>query len=265
MKTGFGVFLAALVALGGSWFGFVLAPAWQLGTQKQTMVLNGSDAYPVQRTGAATLGLQVYRANGCAACHTEQVRQEGVVCDVVLTAPGKNPTAVSNLLSTLNLKGLTEAEASSVADRISHAGGKVETHIVATGGDIARGWGLRQSVAADHLYDTPVQLGSIRVGPDLANIGVRAPDAQWQLLHLYAPQSMTKGSGMPSFKFLFEVRKVGATPAPDALNLPPKFAPAAGYEVVPTPAANELVAYLLSLRENVPLYEAPYTPATPKK
>jgi cytochrome c oxidase cbb3-type subunit 2 len=46
------------------------------------------------------------------------------------------------------------------------------------------------SVAADYLYDFPVQLGSLRAGPDLANIGVRAPDANWQLQHLYAPKSI---------------------------------------------------------------------------
>ena len=76
-------------------------PPLQLGGLQQTPVLNTSDVYPPQRTGDATLGLQVYRANGCAACHTQQVRQEGVTCEVVLTAPGKNPQAVTNLLATL--------------------------------------------------------------------------------------------------------------------------------------------------------------------
>jgi cytochrome c oxidase cbb3-type subunit 2 len=65
---------------------------------------------------------------------------------------------------------------------------------------------------------------------------------------------------MPSFRYLFTVQKKGATPAPDALNLPAAFAAPAGSEVVPTPAAKELVAYLLSLRANAPLYDAPFTP-----
>ena len=96
MKNGFSVFLAAFIALGLSWCGFVLAPVKQLGTAKQAAVLNSSDIYPVQRSGDATMGLQVYRANGCAACHTEQVRQDGVACDVVLTGAGKkNPAAVT--------------------------------------------------------------------------------------------------------------------------------------------------------------------------
>ena len=265
MKNGFAVFFAVCVALGGSWTGFVLAPALQLGTAKQTTILNSSDNWPLQRTGEATLGLQVYRANGCAACHTEQVRQDGVAFEVVLTGAGKiNPVAVSNLVSTLKLSGLTKDEADAATVKITAIGGKVETHLAATGADITRGWGVRRSVAADFLYDVPVQLGGVRVGPDLSNIGVRAPDANWQLVHLYAPRAIAKNSAMPPFKFLFQVRKIGASPSPDALNLPQEFAPADGYEVVPKPAAKELAAYLLSLRADAPLYEAPFTPITAK-
>ena len=90
MKTGLGVFIAAVFALGSSWCGLVLAPTWQLGGAKLAAVLNSTDTYPTQRTGDATLGLQIYRANGCAACHTEQVRQDGVACEVLLTGLGKN-------------------------------------------------------------------------------------------------------------------------------------------------------------------------------
>ena len=103
MKCGLPVIFAVIVALGASWIGLVIAPALQLGTLKETTVLNTTDVYPPQRTGAATLGLQAYRANGCAACHTEQVRQDGVTCEVVLTDAGKNPSAVTNLLTALTL------------------------------------------------------------------------------------------------------------------------------------------------------------------
>lgn len=260
MKNGAAVFLAAFIALGASWCGFVLAPVLQLGGAKQAAVLNSSDIYPLQPVGDATLGLQVYRAEGCAACHTEQVQQDGVLCDVVLTSPGKNPAAVSSLVSSLTLQNLTKDAADAVANQITLAGGKSETHVFATGTDISRGWGVRHGVAADFLYDYPVQLGSLRAGPDLSDIGVRAPAVNWQLLHLYAPRSVTKNSTMPSFKFLFEVRKIGDAPSPDALNVPKEFAPDDGYEVVPTPGAKQLAAYLLGLRANVPLYEAPFTP-----
>ena len=259
MKNGFWIFLAGFVALGGSWCGFVLAPELQLGGAKQTTVLNTSDVYPVGRPGEANQGMSVYRANGCAACHTEQVRQNGMTCGVTLTEAGKNPQAVTNLISSLVLTNLTKEAADAASAKITAAGGKTEIHITATGPDIARGWGMRQSVAEDYLYDRLVQLGSLRAGPDLANAGARA-DANWQLLHLYAPKSVVKGSTMPPFRYLFEVRKIGREPSPDALKLPPEFEPPAGYEVVPKPEARELAAYLLSLRANVPLYSAPISP-----
>jgi cbb3-type cytochrome oxidase cytochrome c subunit len=291
MKSGFRVFIASFIALGFSWCGFVLAPTLQLGTAKQTAVLNSSDVYPIQRTGDATLGLQVYRANGCVACHTEQVQQTGMACDVVLTSVGKNPAAVEKQMNahfpvpgvyfTTNIQNLPyggpfpvdishlpqatfnnleKTKADALVDAITSAGGKAEIHIVATSADISHGWGIRRSVAADFLYDYPVQLGSIRVGPDLSDVGARLGNANWQLLHLYAPQSVVKNSAMPPFRFLFEMKKVGDAPSLDALQLPKDFAPPVGYEIVPTEDAKNLAAYLLSLRVDVPLYEAPFTP-----
>lgn len=288
MKTGISIFLATFVAIGASWCGLVLAPSLQLGGAKQEKILNGSDLYPIQRTGSATLGLQVYRANGCAACHTEQVRQSGVACEVVLTdlgvyKQGDFTSFVKSLFVLPELAPYTNAIASNLSqwkgalpkplfetadkkvasemiDRLKAVKVKSELHVIATGPDIARGWGQRQSVAADYLYDQPVQLGSLRAGPDLANIGVRNPDEQWQLKHLYAPKSVNKDSTMPPFRYLFKVQKIGAKPSPDALDLSGEFAPASGYEVVPTEDAKNLAAYLTSLKANVPLFEAPFTP-----
>ncbi len=277
MKNGALVFLAVFVALGLSWCGFVLAPTRQLGGAKQTTVLNSTDLYPIGRPGEANMGLQVYRANGCAACHTEQVRQSGVTCNVIVTDVGKNRDAIQKAISESEpnmtghiehlyalpgevFSGMTKEEADAVAEKISAAGGKAEIHIIASGPDIERGWGKRQSVAEDFLYDYPVQLGNLRVGPDLSNIGVRDPDLNWQLVHLYAPSSEVKDSTMPPFRYFFEVRKIGGALSPDALVFPKGSGPPAGCEVVPKPEAKELAAYLLSLRANVPLFSAPFTP-----
>lgn len=127
-------------------------------------------------------------------------------------------------------------------------------------GDIERGWGNRRSVAPDYLYDRTVLLGSQRVGPDLSNIGLRAPGADWLLLHLYDSQTVMPAgvkSVMPPYRFLFEKRKVGEKPSPDALKLTGKLAPPPGHEVVPTARARALVAYLLSLRSDPILFETP--------
>jgi cytochrome c oxidase cbb3-type subunit 2 len=117
-------------------------------------------------------------------------------------------------------------------------------------------------VAEDFLFDSPVMPGSQRVGPDLANIGIRQPDANLHLLHLYAPQTQVKGSTMPPYRFLFEKRRIRLQPSPEALVLPAEVAPPTGYEVVPKPAAQALTAYLVSLRANAPLFSAPLTVPT---
>ncbi len=44
------------------------------------------------------------------------------------------------------------------------------------GSDIARGYGVRASVARDYVQQMPVLLGERRIGPDLANYGARAKD-----------------------------------------------------------------------------------------
>lgn len=121
----------------------------------------------------------------------------------------------------------------------------------------SRGWGARRSVARDYIYDKPHLLGTMRTGPDLTNIGKRQPSADWHHAHLYAPQSLLKGSIMAPYKYLYIVRKIDGNPSPQALKLADGYKPKEGYEVIPTPEATALVAYLLSLNHNYSLPEAP--------
>ena len=48
-----------------------------------------------------------------------------------------------------------------------------------------------------------------------------------------------------------------STPSANALKLAPPHAPEAGYEIVPKPEATLLVEYLLSLKSDAPMPEAP--------
>ncbi len=276
------VLLAAFFALSASWFGFVLTPQIQIGRQQQeTNIVNTAEMYPQARPGIAHQGMEVYRANNCAACHSQQVGQTGVMVDVILTETGTNLTAVDAVLKKIQaganvaglaaalpktvLQGATMDAADDLAKAFKKAGAKAETRLVSVGPDMARGWGSRRTVAQDYLYDYPVMLGSLRVGPDLANIGSRSPDAGAHLNHLYAPQSVVTGSAMPSYRFLFEKRRISGAPSPDALQGLKEFAPAAGFEIVPKAEARQLVAYLLSLHSDTPLYEAPMSaPVAPK-
>jgi cytochrome c oxidase cbb3-type subunit II len=195
------LFLGFFLTVAASWCGLVLFPQIQYGRQQAVQIEETGEIYPQARPGLAEQGSEIYRANGCIYCHTQQVRGEKF------------------------------------------------------GADLARNWGQRRSVSRDYLYDRPVMLGTMRTGPDLTNIGLRQASASWHLLHLYNPRITSPGSIMPAFRFLFEKRKVGARPAPDALKLSGEFALASGYEVVPKAEARVLVEYLLSLKANAPLPE----------
>jgi cytochrome c oxidase cbb3-type subunit I/II len=59
------------------------------------------------------------------------------------------------------------------------------------------------SKAGEFVYDHPFQWGSKRTGPDLARIGGKYPDS-WHFNHMYEPSSMSPGSIMPSYQWLFE-------------------------------------------------------------
>ena len=123
-----------------------------------------------------------------------------------------------------------------------------------SGSDVARGWGERASYARDYVRDSVVLTGSSRLGPDLRNVGKRIPDAEYFYKLLYAPEAKVGGAalahGMPAHKFLFTERALaGNQPSYKAVKLPTGFGPADGYEVVPTPRAEALVAYLLSLKD----------------
>ena len=275
------IFLGVFFALALSWFGLVFEPQLQLGNaQPTTNIVNTAQLYPQMRPGQARQGLDVYRSLGCAACHAQQIGQTGRTYDVTLTDAGTNRAEVVAAL--LKVAAAAEAEklvagpmprtilrdvTRSVADvtvsKLETTSARAEVKIVPTGPDIARGWGKRRSVAEDFLFDHPVMLGSQRIGPDLADVGSRpALTAEWHLLHLYNPRLVVQKSVMPPYRFLFEKRRIGREPSPDALQLSGEFAPEQGWEIVPTDEARQLVAYLLSLRADTVIFETPMTVAT---
>lgn len=158
---------------------------------------------------------------------------------------------------------LTPPVLSSLANRgrgVYAAQGCVSCHsqqINTMGGDLMRGWGVRQSVPRDYYSASPVFWGTTRIGPDLSNIGSRQPNATWHYQHLYNPRSLNPTSIMPPFRYLFNKRKIIGEPSLNAVTLFGNDKPEEGYEVVPSPDAQALVAYLLSLNQTYGLPEAP--------
>jgi len=126
------------------------------------------------------------------------------------------------------------------------------------GADHDRGWGDRQTVARDYIYQKRVLLGTMRTGPDLFNVGQRLSVDDWHYLHLYDPRLTSKGSVMPPFRFLFKKQKINGKRSSDALKFPPDYkgTPEEGYEIVPTERCRLLVAYLLNMKLDYELPES---------
>ena len=59
------------------------------------------------------------------------------------------------------------------------------------------------SKAGEFVYDHPFLWGSKRTGPDLHRIGMKYPDS-WHYQHMLEPQSISPGSTMPRYPWLFE-------------------------------------------------------------
>lgn len=62
---------------------------------------------------------------------------------------------------------------------------------------------LEYSKAGEFVYDHPFQWGSKRTGPDLHRLGKKYPDS-WHYYHMLEPTSMSPGSIMPPYPWLFE-------------------------------------------------------------
>lgn len=123
------------------------------------------------------------------------------------------------------------------------------------GSDKARGWGERQSVARDYIFQVRPQLGESRTGPDLANFAGRKPPVEAAQLAQFLYSGIVSGGKVvthPPYPFLFEDRAVSGEISASAL--PAGLGVAQGRQIVPSERARTLVAYLQSL--NTP-YEYP--------
>jgi cytochrome c oxidase cbb3-type subunit 2 len=102
-----------------------------------------------------------------------------------------------------------------------------------TGADIKRGWGLRRNVSRDYIYDNPTMLGTMRTGPDLANVGSRYSE-QWQYAHTFNARSFNDWSIMPSFAFLYSKEKIVGERSDKALKLGREWTVNPGYRWRPS-------------------------------
>src|SRR6478736_6456503 len=215
----FRTFILGLSAsFGVAWLAIIVVPYIKMRNLAPIQLNEATDGttgifFP-KRTGRVADGAQVYAENGCYLCHTQVIR----------------PTYAGNDLYRADWAGLKA--------------------------DPERGDTRRESNAYDFFGENFAQIGMSRLGPDLSNLGRRVetmyaagkdPSA-WLYGHLYNPRLEPKRwkSTCPSFRFMFEERKVRGNASNDAL--PVKSAE--GTEVVPNSDAKALVSFLLSLKKD---------------
>jgi cytochrome c oxidase cbb3-type subunit II len=214
-------FLSLSVSFGVAWLAIIIVPYFKMRSIEPVSMGEdavGTDAvYIPKRAGRIADGSQVYAENGCYLCHTQLIRP-------------------------------------------SYAGSEIYRKDFAGFVDKAEGIDTRrESNVFDYAGEKFAHIGVSRMGPDLANLGVRVENEyakgisaeQWLYRFLYNPrfEAEREGSTCPSFRFLFEEKKVSGNPSDEALPFEAKQ----GGEIVPTPDARALVSYLLSLKKDNPV------------
>jgi len=199
-------------------YALVIVPQQQIGgLQPQFVEEEGkiTDIYPIQNQGIVEKGREVYQAEGCIYCHSQQVRDLQNGTDIVRGWGERRTVARDYIFERPPFLG---------SNRL--------------GPDLANVGSAKWRNEAENDPRRPVKR-----------------DAKWHLLHLYAPQTIISESNMPPYRYLFETKKITGQKSVDALDLTGDLAPAPGYEVVPKPAAVALVGYLLSLDRSHPVNE----------
>jgi cytochrome c oxidase cbb3-type subunit 2 len=78
-----GFFALLLIVFLFTWFGLVVFPWLELGHLPPIQEEGSTDITPWDASGAAHAGEHVYAANGCAYCHTQQVRPATSGADII--------------------------------------------------------------------------------------------------------------------------------------------------------------------------------------
>src|SRR4029434_11321712 len=76
------LFLGIFGTFAFSWVGLTIIPHWQMGHLNPQSDEDGTDTYPMPQSGMFARGARVYAANGCAYCHSQQVRADYSAADI---------------------------------------------------------------------------------------------------------------------------------------------------------------------------------------
>ncbi|MEO6787253.1 MAG: cbb3-type cytochrome c oxidase subunit II [Chthoniobacteraceae bacterium] len=180
------------------------------------------DVYPQKRS---IMGREVYVAEGCFYCHSQQVRDPQYGPDMERGWGPRRTVARDYLYESVPLLGSMRL-----------------------GPDFAN-FGWTAKVAQKDGSEKTVHMWRNEPEDDTKKPAVR--DERWIYQHLYNPRTIFSDSKCPPYRFLFEQREIGQKLSPNAVEHDEKF------EMVPTLEAEKLAAYLLSLDCSHELKESP--------
>ena len=280
------LFLGLFGTFAFSWLGLTVIPNIQIGAQNPQMDEEQTDIYPAPKSGMAERGRQVYAANGCIYCHSQQIRPDYSSSDIDrVRDAGSSPrpkwaerrSAPRDYIFDRPVVLGQERMGPDLADIGKAAPSEEENPGAAPAGSPAAGQSPapnvappKPGVAASPAAPASPAAASAPAQPAAANPSL-APSASpnpnglpaaysvaWHHLHLYSPRSVNRDNGdstMPPYKFLYEKHPISGERSADALHLTGADAPPSGWEIVPTYDAKCLVAYLMSLDQSHPLKE----------
>jgi cbb3-type cytochrome oxidase cytochrome c subunit len=278
------LFLGIFGTFAFSWVGLTVIPNWQIGHLNPQSDEEGTDIYPMPQSGMVMRGARVYAANGCNYCHSEQVRAEYAGADIERkwgdrrSAPRdyifERPVLLGRMrmgqdLANIGARAPTEEESPSPTSSASPApqGAAVSSQppsTVPSPGAVASKPPTPPGPATPPPSKSPGATAAAAASP-AASPSPSAPwpeqtaglppmySAAWHHVHLYSPRSINFDSNMPSYRFLYQARRISDARSSDALQLTGSDAPPEGWEIVPSYDAKCLVAYMMALNQSHPL------------
>src|SRR5881398_1789353 len=282
--------LGILATLAFSWLGLAYIPDLQIGHLDPQSDEEGTDIYPMPKSGMAERGRRIYVADGCFYCHSEQVRADYAAADIdrvrdaAPSPPSKwgdrrsaprdyifdRPALLGKMRMGPDLANIGKAAPAEEEAAPAQPSPANPANPVPPGASppVANASPPPANAAAQQNAKPPAQPSTSPAPAASPAQAATAPSpaaspsefpapysAAWHHQHLYAPRSLNLDSDMPAYKFFYEKRRVGGEQSADAINLRGEDAPGEGWEIVPTYDAKCLVAYLMSLNQSHPLNE----------
>src|SRR5262249_33959500 len=240
----------------------------------------GTDIYPMPKSGTAERGRRVYAANGCVYCHSQQIRPDYISADIDRKW-GERRSAPRDYLFDNPVQLGQERMGPDLSNVGKRGPAEEEKPTAALGGGppAAPGGNAPAASPAPAQSSPSANAGAAKPPAGAPPPATQSPAANaspspsaspnpngmppiyseaWHYRHLYSPRSISPDnidSTMPAYKFLFEKHPISGERSADALQLTGADAPPPGWEVVPSYDAKCLVAYLMSLDQSHPLKE----------